>query len=388
MTVEQIELRKSLINEVNSIIAGSEMQNRKLNADEEQRIAELDKQIKQLTEEEIPKPINLKNSRKMENFSLLKSIRNVVEGKAHDEITLQVLQEGTKQMREAGVAYKGQLTLPLEHRAALDATSPSIETAVFDILTPLLNALVFNKVGATFLTNLKGNLVIPKYSGSNVAWKSELDAATDGTGTMGSVEYTPKRVTGIFDISKMLLAQDSKGVEVMLQRDIVNAIAVALEKAVFAKDVDANAPAGLFTGTLDVSGALSWANVVSMESKLDAANAMLGNLAYITHPALRGLAKTTPKVANTAVFVQENETINGYPVYATNSMASGIDAVELYYGMVFGNWADMVIAQWGGIDITVDPYTQAGNGKIRLYVNAYFDAKPRRDESFVIAGLK
>lgn len=34
-------------------------------------------------------------------------------------------------------------------------------------------------------------------------------------------------------------------------------------------------------------------------------------------------------------------------------------------------------------DLTVDPYTQATNGKVRLVINAYFDAKPRRAEAFI-----
>ena len=38
--------------------------------------------------------------------------------------------------------------------------------------------------------------------------------------------------------------------------------------------------------------------------------------------------------------------------------------------------------------LTVDPYTQAANGKIRLVVNAYFDAKPQRADSFVKKVLK
>jgi hypothetical protein len=47
--------------------------------------------------------------------------------------------------------------------------------------------------------------------------------------------------------------------------------------------------------------------------------------------------------------------------------------------MVAGDFSDLVIAQWGGLDITVDPYSQATNGKVRLIVNAYFDAAKRRD---------
>lgn len=57
-------------------------------------------------------------------------------------------------------------------------------------------------------------------------------------------------------------------------------------------------------------------------------------------------------------------------------------------GVIYGNFADYVIGQWGGIDLTVDPYTQAASGKVRLVINAYFDAKPRRTESFATKILK
>ena len=71
----------------------------------------------------------------------------------------------------------------------------------------------------------------------------------------------------------------------------------------------------------------------------------------------------------------EGNEVNGYPVLCTSAVAGK--------GIVYGNFADLVIGQWGGIDLTVDPYTQAANGKVRLVINAYFDAKPRRAEAFV-----
>jgi len=388
--IELIEKRKSLINKSNDIISKAEQEKRKLTDKESEELEQIKREITEL--ESKINNVKQQKRKEMKDFSLIKAIRNVVEGRGNDDATLEVIEKGTNEMRKAGVTYKGQIILPYEYRAALDASSPSVETDVWDIQTPLYNALTLTKAGATVLNGLVGNVVIPTYSGSNVAWKSELDSAADGTGSMSSIDLTPKRITGYFDVSKMLLAQDSKGVEAMLKRDIITSIAVALEKAVFSKDVDVNAPTGFFAGfdedvDFDVAGTLTWANVVELESKVDTANALIGNLAYITHPTLRGLAKTTPKVSNNAVFVAENNLINGYTALTTSSMATNITA-NGYYGMVFGNWADFIIGQWGGIDIIVDPYTQAGNGKIRLYVNAYFDAKPRRTESFAVAGLK
>ena len=39
-------------------------------------------------------------------------------------------------------------------------------------------------------------------------------------------------------------------------------------------------------------------------------------------------------------------------------------------------------------DLTVDPYTQAANGKVRLVINAYFDGAKRRNGAIVGKILK
>ena len=78
--------------------------------------------------------------------------------------------------------------------------------------------------------------------------------------------------------------------------------------------------------------------------------------------------------ADMTIAMEGNE-MNGYPVLCTSAVAGK--------GVIMGNFNDLVIGQWGGIDLTVDPYTQAANGKVRLVINAYFDAKPRRAEAFV-----
>ena len=58
------------------------------------------------------------------------------------------------------------------------------------------------------------------------------------------------------------------------------------------------------------------------------------------------------------------------------------------FGIVFGNWADYFLGQWVAIDMTVDPYTQATKGLVRLVINSYWNMGMIRKESFTIASLK
>ena len=107
------------------------------------------------------------------------------------------------------------------------------------------------------------------------------------------------------------------------------------------------------------------------------------------HKGARGILKTTLRAPSVSEgFIYEDNMVNGYKTFVTGGVASGLQSTTDEYGVIFGNWADLVIGQWGGLELTVDPYTQAGNGMVRLVINSYFDAKVRRDESFAIGSLK
>lgn len=219
------------------------------------------------------------------------------------------------------------------------------------------------------MTGLVGNISIPKYSGSTVTWEGEVGAASDGAGTFSEVELSPKRLTAYIDVSKQFLLQDSVSAEAMLRNDIVKAISNKLEATILGDEAGSNKiPAGIFNGAS--AATLTYAGTVDMESELDEANVM-GEYCYIVSPKAKAALRKAAKGDNG--FVMEDGEVNGIKVLCTSAAK----------GVVLGNFSDYVIAQWGAIDLTIDPYTQAANGKVRLVINAYFDAKPRRSEAFV-----
>ena len=206
----------------------------------------------------------------------------------------------------------------------------------------------------------------------------ETGAAADGAGTFDEVEFAPKRLTAYIDVSKQFLIQDSNSAEEMLKRDIVSAIANKLEATILGSEAgDAKKPAGMLNAVVADSNAITYKDIVKMEADLEAKN-VRGNIKFIVSPSAKAVLKSTAKNQNS--FIMEGNEVNGYPVLCTSAVAGK--------GIVYGNFADLVIGQWGGIDLTVDPYTQAANGKVRLVINAYFDAKPRRAEAFVKKVLK
>lgn len=379
-SLELIDHKEQLKIQAESILSGAEKESRKLTDDESANYNKLIVEIEKADEElrQINNTIQIDNNnkqiRKMEKFSLLKAINAVVNNKPLDERSAEMVNAGVAEMRKAALTYDGQIQLPVEERADVQATvaTAGMEAVAEDrlnILEPLRANLVMAKAGATFMTGLVGNVAIPAYSGTSVGWEGEVAPAKDGAGTFSEIKLTPKRLTAVYDVSKQFLIQDSVSAEAMLRADIVKAISNELEATILGDAAgSATKPAGMFNGAS--AATLTYDGTVDMEEELEEAN-VNGELSYIVSPKAKAALRKAKKGENG--FVMEDGEVNGIKVLCTSAAK----------GVVLGNFSEYVIAQWGAIDLTVDPYSQAANGKVRLVINAYFDAKPRRSEAFV-----
>lgn len=323
------------------------------------------------------KHINI-NTMKEQRFSLLKAIRNVAENRQLDNVTAAVCNEGMKEMRAAGLNTVGQIYIPtMETRAAVSVASEGadvVATDLYDIIEPLRAKNVLVQAGAKFYTGLTNNAQIPVMTGSNVNWAGETAAATDGNVQFNNVTLTPKRLTAYVDISKMLLAQDSIGVENAIRQDLINAINSKLESTILGKGAkSATSPAGIFNGKTPTK-VTDFEGLVGLEAKVEEAN-VLGGISYIASPSARASFRNMMKGSRgTAQLAYVDGTLDGTHVYST----SNVEAKTF----VVGDFSNLAIGSWGGLDIVVDNYTQAVNGMIRLVVNAYFDAALIRPEAF------
>jgi HK97 family phage major capsid protein len=209
----------------------------------------------------------------------------------------------------------------------------------------------------------------------NVGWVGEVSAAADASYGFSHVILQPKRLTAYVDISKKLLAQDTVGVENAIRRDIVNALTDKLEATIFGSAAgDATKPAGIFYDS-SIYDASTFAAVVANESKVEDNN-VYGDMKYALSTSAKADLRAMPKSTKNTQLVMEGGQIDGVPAVVT----SNIKTAGVY---AYGDWSNLAVGSWGDIDITVDEYTQAVNGCVRLVVNAYFDAKKLRPEAFV-----
>ena len=380
-SLELIDKKEQLKAKLNNMLDVAEQEQRKLTDSETSEFEAITNEINTI-ENEIRniKEETKTNKTNMGKFSLLKAINDIANNRQLDERALEVVNQGITEMRKAGQNYSGQIQLPMEERSTVQATvegagQEAVAEDLLNILEPLRAKLVLAQAGASYMTGLVGNISIPAYSGSQVTWEGEVADAKDGAGTFTEVKLEPKRLTAYIDLSKQFLIQDSVSAEEMLKRDIVNAIANKLEATILGAEAgSATKPAGMLNGVSADSSAITYEGIVAMETALEEAN-VRGDIKFIVSPSAKAALKTTKIDAGSGKFAMEGNEVNGYPVLCTSAVNGK--------GVIYGNFNDLVIGQWGGIDLTVDPYTQAANGKVRLVINAYFDAKPRRAEAFV-----
>lgn len=258
----------------------------------------------------------------------------------------------------------------------------------------LRNAMVIDGLGARFLAGLVGNIAIPKMTGSASAyWVAENTAPTESQQTIGQVTMSPKTVGAYTDISRRLLLQSSLDVEGMVQNDIAQILGLAIQQAAISGTGASNQPSGILTQvTPSVIGgtngaAPTWANIVQLESEVAVANADVGTLAYLTNVKVRGKLKTTSKVSGQNGFVWESgdTPLNGYRAGVTNAVPSNLTkgaSSGVASAIIFGNWADLVIGMWGGLDLTVDPYSGSTAGTVRIVALQDVDIALRNVVSF------
>lgn len=240
---------------------------------------------------------------------------------------------------------------------------------------------------ATVMGGLVGTADIPKKTARAQAyWLGEGQDATETSMDFGQITLTPKTLAAYIDITRKLMNQSSPDAEGLVRRDLVDAVALEIDRAAIYGTGTNFQPRGLknyngmnavaFGSQGGAAQAPSYKELVQMETEIAADNADVSGMAYLGHTRFRGYAKTALKFASagSATIWEQGGTVNGYRTEITNQ----VNQADLF----FGNFADFIIAMWGGLDMTVDPYSLSKSGSTRIVVFQDVDFAVRRLESF------
>ena len=340
---------------------------------------------------ETPSEIGM-SKEEVREFSLVRAIRamaNPSDRKAQEDAAFE-FECSAEAARQYGKDAQG-IMLPAEVlrtwkqrdiNSSDDSTLIAEDYRGGDFIDVLRNSSSVMQAGATMLRGLQGNVVIPKKTAaSSGAWiATEGAAAAESEFTSGSVTMSPKVVGAFTDATRLLLQQSSLDVENLIRNDLTQSIATAIDLGALAGTGSSGQPTGIsatsgINTTTFAAANPTWAEIVAMESAVANDNALNGSLGYICRPADFGTLKTTEKATGTAQFVvSPDNSMNGYNVVRSNQVTSG----DFY----FGNFADLLIGMYGGLDITVDPYALSTSGGVRIVALQTVDVAVRHAVSF------
>ena len=262
----------------------------------------------------------------------------------------------------------------------------------------LRNAMVLDRLGVRLLTDLNGNLAIPRQTGAaQFYWVGEGGTPTESQQALDQVSLTPKTGGAYTDYTRRLLLQSSMDVELFVRADLAAIVGRGIQTAAILGSGSSNQPLGVLntSGIGSVAGGTNGAaptydHMVDLESAVANANADAAGMAYLTNTKVRGKLRKTQEFASTngrPVWTSAGGVgeVLGYPAEVTNAVPSDLtkgSASGVASAILFGNWTDLLIGMWGGLDLMMDPYTLALSGGRRLIALQDMDVAVRHPESF------
>ena len=251
---------------------------------------------------------------------------------------------------------------------------------------------------ATWLTDAKGNIAIPKQNGRTVAsWGAETDVATESNPTFELLELSPKELKVLTPFTKTFAIQSSLDAENIVRRDIMRGLGESLDTALLygtggqqIKGVDQIAEikkASSPKQRIDYSktDGITYANCLEAVEKIGNANAAGPGLEWITSWAFWKQAMGTAMLENGSIPIWNDGKVCDFMATQTSQVKQGTvgTVAKADHGFV-ANWVHLMVAMWGGMDIVVDPFTLAHQGMIRVVGFYRVDSAFAHDEAFVL----
>tara|TARA_R110002073_G_scaffold243320_1_gene405534 strand:- start:490 stop:2343 length:1854 start_codon:yes stop_codon:yes gene_type:complete len=252
----------------------------------------------------------------------------------------------------------------------------------------LRERMITGRMGATILPGLTADIQIPRASAESTAsWIAGdgSDAVTASDPTFDKISMSPTTVGCSTTMSRKMLLQGDPATEQLLRDTLAHAVAKAIDVAAVNGSGASNQPTGILSQTNLASSTYtngttpSFGDIVDLEGDLMVDDADMGNLGYVTTASLASTLKQTEIVATTGTMIwtangEAEGRMNGYRSMTSNLMPAGY--------VLFGNWSDLLIGLWSGLDFVVDPYTRAAYGDIIITVYQDVDIAVRHGESF------
>ena len=361
-------------------------------------------------------------------FNLLRALNAAAHGRALDGAEAEMMQEAQREAASMGLALRGNVALPSSYlqmrntygndsgQAGVDdavTTTGTVAAAVREALRP---QSVIQQVGATQLTGFVGDIKLPTLPNDSASTPAEGAAATAFTAAMQAVTLTPQRYAAEITVTKEALNQATGNMQQVIANDFGRAIGNQIDRVAFQSMIDAGGT--LTGGTLALSAtagdsrAQSEATIIlatetgtndlPVASAVDVAKLWgditgngVANGTFVMHPSTAAVLFNTNTTGAGGAPVMANGQIYGYNVVTAGTfprldidaakadqfLNGGTDVafgdVALCGGILYGDWSNVFWATWGGLSLTIDPYSGVSAGTVKIVADQFFDVKLR-----------
>ena len=268
-----------------------------------------------------------------------------------------------------------------------DVTSGGIiPLKVQDILDPLVEGLILDKVGLPMPTGLSGDYIWPTYETVEATIQGEGVALTDTPIEMSKLTASPQRIGIAIPVTRQAINQTDGIVEMIVKRLMPLSVTMLLNKILFSttKVTGATSLVGPFvelaTSPVEVSAEPTFKEFNSLKAKVLSTGVDGNNLCWVMTKSRKAIAEATPKDAGSGIMVCENDHIAGLPVFTTNYI--GEDFIGL------GDWRYQPMGLFGDISFIIDPYSQARKDAVDFVLNVNYGTTTLRKEAFALAKVK
>lgn len=340
------------------------------------------------------------------DYSVVRAIRATVTGNWKDA-------GFERECSEAIAKRTGKETagffMPLNIRAQYNTGATSTGGAVVatnllasEFIEVLRNKARVVQLGARMLTGLVGNVDIPRQiTATATYWVTEGSDVTEAEATFDKISLSPKTVGARSSMTRNMMMQSTPDIEMVVRNDLAAQLALAIDLAAISGSGQSGQPTGILN-TANIGSVVGGTNgaaitidhLISLETAVTSANAPEDNLAYLTNAkvvgALKSLKSTTGQYLWTqSAMGQRSGTpgeINGYTVARSNQVsstgtkgtASGVCSTVL-----FGNWSELIIGEWGVLEVLPNPYGAGYNsGSVDIRALQSVDLGVRHAKSF------
>jgi len=351
--------------------------------------------------------------KELQSYSMIDAIRQGMGRGNFTGLVAEMHQEGQREAKESGISLSGNgLVIPQKVLAnkkfdmrndvtAGTAGAKTIQTEGIDFVSLLRSRLVLSQLGARFVTGLSGNIPLTNQAGGfTFGWAATENAtASESTATYNQQTLSPKRGTGFMDVSNQWLIQTSPEIEQELVNDILSGTAVGIQTAAINGAGSNGEPEGILqksgigiayaggaaaTGTNANGAAQAYDDWVNVAKEVAVDNADMGSLAYLTNPKVKAQAMLTKIDAGSGNFIWDKMKAMDSNIGISNIVPSDLSkgTSDDLSPLIYGNFRDLWIGQWGGLELMPNPYTKAKDAITEMILHVYVDVATRREESF------